>query len=295
MPRIRAGRPVTSIKSTLTQIGPRSYNFAWPIGFYNTVFTVTDEGVIALDPISRDAAAAYRRAIAEVTDKPIRYVVYSHDHLDHIAGAEILAPDAPIVAHKDVPALLIHRGLHREVPLPTVLVDGCRTLELGEERWELLYLGPNHGRANLAVLNRKERWVALIDVVSPGLVPYRDLPLSDIPGFIYSLDRIAELPVDTIMDGHLPPSPIIWVNNYRRYFRDLVDITRQVRTEIDEASIQLELPPGADGVAMTERMFQRTSAIVVDRLRPAYGEWGAFAAWAPQNVTRALIYLITGE
>lgn len=73
---------------TLTQIGARSWNFAWPIGFYNTVFTVTDEGVVARDPINREAAAAYRAAIPQVTDQPIRYVVYSHDHLDHITGAD---------------------------------------------------------------------------------------------------------------------------------------------------------------------------------------------------------------
>jgi len=285
---------MSATKATVTQIGARSYNFSWPIGFYNTVFTITDEGVIALDPLNREAAAEYRQAIAQLTHKPIRYIVYSHDHLDHITGAEILAPAAKIVAYKDVPAALTQRGVHRTVPLPTVLVDGSREVELGGERWELLYFGPNHGRNNLAILNRKERWVALIDVVSSGLVPYRDLPLSDLAGFIYSLDRITELPVDTIMDGHLPPSPIVWAHKYRRYFSDLVEVTRQVREEFDEASILTEFPQ-ASGIAMTELMFQRTSELAVARLRPLYGDWGAFEEWAPQNVARALIYLITGE
>ena len=85
------------------------------------------------------------------------------------------------------------------------------------------------------------------------------------------------------------------MHNYRRYLGDLIDATRSVREQLDEATIQAELPPGADGIAMTERMFQRTSELVVDRLRPEYGEWGGFEEWAPQNVDRALIYLITGE
>jgi glyoxylase-like metal-dependent hydrolase (beta-lactamase superfamily II) len=284
----------------VTQIGPRSYNFSWPVGYYNTVFSITDEGVIALDPISHAAAAELRRAIGQITDKPIRYVVYSHDHLDHIVGAEILAPDAPIVAHKDVPGLLISRGFHRTVPLPTILVDGSMTLELGGVRWELLYLGPNHGRTNLAVLNRAERWVALIDVISPGLVPYRDLPLSDFQGYLSTLEKLIQLPADTLMDGHLPPSPMIWAHHYRRYFKDLVEITRDVRAEIDETTVLAEVPKhltgviGA-GVAMTELMFQRTAERVVARLRPQYGDWGGFDQWAPFNVQRALIYLITGE
>ena len=279
---------------TLTQIGSRSWNFAWPIGFYNTVFTVTDDGVIALDPLNREAAAAYRAAIAQVTDQPIRFVVYSHDHLDHITGADVLAPGVPIVAHKDVPGLLLHRGF-RDIPLPTILVDGTRTIELGGEQWELQYLGPNHGRTNLAVLNRKERWVALIDVVSSGLVPYRELPLSDWPGFIYALDWLAAMPVDTIMDGHCPPSPIAWAGKYRRYLDDLLAATIVAREQADEATILAELPPGADGIQMTEAMFVKTAKLAVEQLRPVYGSWGAFEAWAPQNVNRALIYLITGE
>ena len=46
---------------------------------------------------------------------------------------------------------------------------------------------------------------------------------------------------------------------------------------------------------MTEAMFVKTAKLAVEQLRPVYGSWGAFEAWAPQNVNRALIYLITGE
>lgn len=287
-----------AVEPSLTRIGASSYLFNWPIGFYNTIFSVSEEGVIALDPLNHAAAAEYRRAIESVTDKPIRFVVYSHEHLDHITGAEVLAPDVPIVAHQDVPAALIGRG-HRQIPLPTLLVDGYRPVSVGEVKWELIYLGPNHSRTNLAVLNRADRWVAMIDVISGGMVPYRSLPVSDYHGFMVTLDRIATLDAELVLDGHCPPVGYEWVHNYRRYFRDLLAVTETVREEVDEAAI-LDLMPertGAvsEGITMTELMFRRTAEVVVERLRPEYGQWLGFDDWAPQNVDRALIYAITGE
>ena len=54
-------------------------------GSYNTMFLVTDEGVVAIDA-PPSIGANYLKAIAEVTDKPIKYVIYSHSHLDHIGA-----------------------------------------------------------------------------------------------------------------------------------------------------------------------------------------------------------------
>src|SRR5688500_16329214 len=53
---------------------------------HQALFIVTDEGVIATDPIGQSnprSPLLYRAAIAAVTDQPVRYVVYSHDHRDH--------------------------------------------------------------------------------------------------------------------------------------------------------------------------------------------------------------------
>ena len=56
-----------------------------------------------------------------------------------------------------------------------------------------------------------------------------------------------------------------------------------------------ELPADVDGVTMVEELFSRTAARVVQRLRPDYAGWGGFEAWAPQNASRALEYVLTGE
>ena len=55
-------------------------------GAYNTMFLVTDKGVVAVDA-PPSLGQKYLRAIAEVTDKPVNYLIYSHAHIDHIGAA----------------------------------------------------------------------------------------------------------------------------------------------------------------------------------------------------------------
>src|SRR5262249_18066413 len=57
---------------------------------HQSMFVVTPEGVIATDPIGlrRPAAKAYIEEIQKITKAPIKYVIYSHSHFDHIAGGQ---------------------------------------------------------------------------------------------------------------------------------------------------------------------------------------------------------------
>ena len=56
-------------------------------GSYNTMFLVTDKGVVAVDA-PPSLGQKYLRAIAEVTDKPVNYMIYSHAHIDHIGAQD---------------------------------------------------------------------------------------------------------------------------------------------------------------------------------------------------------------
>src|SRR5262245_6124036 len=68
------------------------------------MFVVTREGVIATDPISyarRDASTVYLEEIRKITNQPVKYVVYSHHHYDHVAGGKPFKDQGAIfVAHQ---------------------------------------------------------------------------------------------------------------------------------------------------------------------------------------------------
>ena len=65
--------------------GVYSYRFF----FHRNIFIVTEEGVIATDPMNPRAARTMMAEIKKVTDQPVKYVVYSHEHWDHIAGGKV--------------------------------------------------------------------------------------------------------------------------------------------------------------------------------------------------------------
>ena len=74
-------------------------------GFHQSMFIVTSQGVIATDPIGYlrpEAVTTYIDEIRKITAAPIRYVVYSHHHYDHIAGGRpFKEAGARFIAHKN--------------------------------------------------------------------------------------------------------------------------------------------------------------------------------------------------
>src|SRR5580765_9104539 len=69
---------------------------------YQSMFVVDPAGVLITDPISPSAAPVYLAEVRKLTSAPIRYVVYSHHHFDHIAGgAPFKQAGAVFVAHRN--------------------------------------------------------------------------------------------------------------------------------------------------------------------------------------------------
>src|SRR5687768_18348174 len=73
-------------------------------GNHQAMFVVTSAGVIATDPVAYGkptGGATYLDEIRKVTSQPVKYVVYSHHHFDHIAGGKAFKDaGATFVAHK---------------------------------------------------------------------------------------------------------------------------------------------------------------------------------------------------
>src|SRR6185436_1643216 len=106
------------------------------------MFVVTSDGVIATDPIGLgrpQAVTAYIDEIKKVTSQPIKYVIYSHSHYDHIAGGKPFKDlGAKFIAHKNAKAQL-QKFPSPDVVMPDELVDKSRTITLGGTKLELLY------------------------------------------------------------------------------------------------------------------------------------------------------------
>jgi glyoxylase-like metal-dependent hydrolase (beta-lactamase superfamily II) len=147
-------------------------------GNHQSMFVVTKDGVIATDPIAYGrptGGQAYLDEIKKVTDKPVKFLIYSHHHYDHIAGGKAFKDaGARIIAQKNVRVRLAPLGDPNTI-LPDEVFDTKKTIKLGGTTLELSYLGPNHSDSNIVMRLPKEKIIFLVDTIPVGTVPGRGM------------------------------------------------------------------------------------------------------------------------
>ena len=126
---------------------------------HQSMFVVTKAGVIATDPIGLrrpQAVTTYIEEIKKVTTQPIKYVIYSHSHYDHIAGGKPFKDlGAKFIAHRNALAQL-KRFPSADVVMPDETTGDNRVITLGGTTVELLYAGRNHSDNSLGMRLPKE-------------------------------------------------------------------------------------------------------------------------------------------
>ena len=187
-------------------------------GHYS-VFLVTPAGVIATDPIDKDAAGWLKAEIATRFKVPVKYVIYSHGHADHDSGGEVFADTATFVGHEIAKKMLIDDQVR--TPPPTETFTDTKTVSLGGATVELTYLGPNHADGMVVMRFPKERTLFAVDIVPIDSIAYRDFPNANINGWIGSLRAIEKMDFDTLAPGHGPMATRDHARKHREYLEDL--------------------------------------------------------------------------
>ena len=178
-------------------------------GSYNAMFLVTDKGVVAVDA-PPSIGKNYLKAIAEVTDKPVTYVIYSHAHIDHIGAAGIFPKNTTFIAQQETAAELqraksVARNASMVPSIPTVTFSKNYTLQIGNQTLKLDYYGVNHLPGNIFIYAPKQKVLMLVDIIFPGWIPFPYLAIAkDTAGFIKAHDiALNNYDFDTIVAGHL--------------------------------------------------------------------------------------------
>jgi glyoxylase-like metal-dependent hydrolase (beta-lactamase superfamily II) len=237
---------------------------------HQSLFVTTPDGVIATDPIGYvrpQAVATYIAEIRKVTQAPVRWVVYSHHHYDHIAGGRPFKEmGARFVAHRNAKTRLEALG-HPDVVIPDVAVDDRHTLELGGTRVELAYVGRNHSDNSLVVRLPEQKLLFAVDFIPIETVQFRDMPDSYLPDWFDSLDRVLAMDWERLIPGHPYAGGRLGtkedVRNLKQYMTDLSDAVRQAAAEgkcFDAAIREVKLP--------------------------RYEKWGSYEQYLPGNVER---------
>lgn len=216
-------------------------------GSYSTMFLVSSEGVIAIDA-PPTTGANYLKAVAEVTDKPVTHLVYSHEHVDHIAGAHLFPTDVTIVGHRETAKVLARRKDPKRPP-PTLVWDDDHTLTVGDQRLELSYKGINHSVDNCFVYAPRQRTLLFIDVIYPGWMPYKNLGVAvDVPGFVEAHRQVLSYDFDTLVAGHVSrPGTRTDVLTQIELIKDLAEAAERAYARLSFPAYLKQNPPAPPG------------------------------------------------
>lgn len=223
---------------------------------HQAMFIVTPAGVIVTDPISYgrpQAAKAYLDEIRKITQAPIKYLVYSHHHYDHIAGGKVFKDaGATVVAHRRAKERLAALKAP-DVVVPDQAVDGKRTIKLGGTTLDLVFTGRNHSDSSLVMFLPKEKIIFAVDFNSLGAVPSRLAVNDSYPTeWEASLKKTLALNWERMIPGHPGPGGRLGTKkDMEQQIAFLTDLSGEVKKAsaagkcFDPATKEVRLPQHA--------------------------------------------------
>ena len=231
----------------------------------NAGFVVTDEGVVVFDTLGTPSLGnALLQKIRSITDKPVKYVVLSHYHADHIYGLQAFRDEtnASIVAQEKAldytaagntddeaagPRLEQRRealapwvNADTRIVLPGVAFKVAAELRLGGHHLQLVYAGPAHSMSDLMMLVMPERVLFAGDIVQNGRIPFMASAAVNTSNWLLVLQEVATFDPRFIIPGHGKPATsaadaIQFTNTYIRYVRQEMRKAVENWVEFDDA------------------------------------------------------------
>jgi glyoxylase-like metal-dependent hydrolase (beta-lactamase superfamily II) len=134
---------------------------------HRSLFLVDDDGVIVTDPISADVAGGYRAAIREITDAPVRFVVYSHYHWDRVSGAQAFKDEGATIVAQARCAQRFADNPNPAVVDPDVTFDDRHDVTVGDATLQLRYFGPSHGDCLTVFVAKPANLIQIVDLANP--------------------------------------------------------------------------------------------------------------------------------
>ncbi|MFA7527814.1 MAG: MBL fold metallo-hydrolase [Ottowia sp.] len=223
----------------------------------NAGFVVTDDSVVVVDALGAPVLAQrLLELIAEITDKPVKTVILTHYHADHIYGAQVFQDaGARIIANELGREYLYSHTAQgrleasREEMAPWINADtrlveadewmnGTRALSLGGMDFVVQSVGPAHTVEDVVVWVPAEKVLFSGDLVFANRVPY--VGEADSRSWLQALDGIKTFDAKVIVPGHgdasyEPQKDIEITSRYLQYLRDSMAEAARELIPFDEA------------------------------------------------------------
>lgn len=263
-----------SVQMELREITEDVYVMQHPLGSSNSIFVVTEEGVVVFDSDIRTADQVFA-AIRRTTDQPIRYVIVSHPAGDHSTGGWHFREDNPAVIASRIQANSMDAEetvefnerknssdavyapyRNTEYVQPDIVFDGSLTLRLGGLTFEVTEEGSAHSTSDVTLYIPEKRIFTLGDLfkseihTGPGDSVYDTFGAAK--GWIAIIDGIIgrNLAVDTYVPGHGPAHigrGVEDLEELRRYFVAMrAEVSAMIAQGLSEDEVLAEFQTPAE-------------------------------------------------
>ena len=239
-----------------------------------SLIVLTDEGVAIVDPVNAMQAQELDEAIKDLTDQPVKYVFYSHNHWDHISGGQIFKDQgAIVVSHIDAQTHL--KPNPSVAPVDLTWAGNQSSIKLGNLSIELHHFGPSHGAGMTVFRIPEESVMYTVDLVVANRVGFMSLPDFEIDGWLATLDEMLELDYDIALFAHATATtpPIGTKDSVALQKQFVVDLTTAVQEALQSGDFM-----GAMSVQL-----------------PQYEDWAFYDEWLPLNAMAVTLQKIIGQ
>ena len=211
---------------------------------------VTSEGVVLVDDMFDRNHADILAQVKQVTDRPLRYVVNTHQHDDHAGGDFRMLPIAEVIAHRNVYANLkdLKRPYYEDTPgtpigLPRVTFSDRLDLHLGGKDVEAYYFGRGHTSGDAVIYFPELKAIHTGDLYISG--SRRGVPIyvdyvqgGSLLEWTKTLDRTLQLDVDIVIPGH---GPVATKADLARFNADIAAMRTRLQGMIRKGASRAEV------------------------------------------------------
>jgi cyclase len=242
---IAQDRDFSKVQIKVTKVAGTVYMLEGAGG--NIGASVGEDGIVVVDDQYAPLADRIQAALKGITDKPVRFIINTHYHEDHVGGNEFFQKQAPIIAHDNVRKRLEEGGTagngasvrfeakpQPKGALPIITFDHDVTVHLNGEDIRALHFPAGHTDGDSIIYFPKSNVVHMGDDFVTYGFPFIDVDGGgSINGMISGVEKaVAELPADVkIIPGH---GPISNLDDVRTYVKMLKDTRAVVQDALDK-------------------------------------------------------------
>lgn len=201
---------------------------------------VTTEGLILVDDKFANNVADVLEKVRSVSTQPIKYMLNSHHHADHVGGdGEIQKLGIEIIAHRNVRENILK---NKQPGPPRVVFTDQASIHLGGIEVQMRYLGRGHTNGDTVIYFPDLRTVHTGDLVIEGMPVFDYDNGGSAVEFVKTLNNLMTIDFDTVIPGH---GRILTKDDVRAYIPKLETMNRRMadlaRTKVPKDQLKARL------------------------------------------------------